>query len=374
MDYDVIIIGAGTAGMSAGYYLSERGQKVALIDAYDPPHSEGAHHGDTRIIRHAYGEGANYVSMALRASELWADLEEKANRKIFYNTGVLNIGTRDSDFLNNVIHTAEEFSLPVKIFSASEVNAKWRGFQLDDHLLGCFESGSGVLLSEEAIRAYRELALHHGATLYWNTMAEKIEVTEANVKVSFNGEHITGKNLLITTGKGTNKVLSLLDVELPLTPTRKTFSWFDSSEDLYHPGVFPAWSYDDGKQTLYGFPSIEQAGLKIGRHDGGIPVNPENELEGFGTHPEDKNDVMNFVNKHFSEPGNHKSGKVCTYTNSPDGDFIIDRLPRYSNIVVASGFSGHGFKFGSVFGEILSQMIVDGSPELDISSFSLARF
>src|SRR5690625_1156749 len=118
MHYDAVIIGAGTAGMSTGYFLSALGKKAALIDAFDPPHSEGSHHGDTRIIRHAYGEGENYVAMSLRAGELWTDLEKQSNKKIFYNTGVLNVGTRGSSFIQNVINSAEKFTLPIKVMKA----------------------------------------------------------------------------------------------------------------------------------------------------------------------------------------------------------------------------------------------------------------
>ncbi|MFD1608196.1 N-methyl-L-tryptophan oxidase [Oceanobacillus luteolus] len=374
MDFDVVIVGAGTAGMAAGYFLSKRGKRVALIDAYDPPHTEGSNHGETRIIRHAYGEGSHYVSMALRASELWGELEQEVDRKIFYNTGVLNIGTKDSAFLKNVITTADTFNLPVEVLSAEEVNNRWPGFKLEKNLVGCFEKTSGVLLSEEAIRAYRELSLKYGAILLSNAKIEKMIVNDSKVEVRLDGKKINGNQLLITAGKGTNHVLSLLGLELPLTPLRKTFSWFQTNEEIYNAAVFPAWTFDDGNQTYYGFPSIEKSGFKIGRHDGGMPVDPLKSLDKFGQHPADQSDVTDFAEKHFSSLGPHNIGKVCTYNMTPDGDFIIDRLPNYSNIFVASGFSGHGFKFGSVIGEILSQMMIDKDTDLDITPFALSRF
>ncbi|MFA1820823.1 N-methyl-L-tryptophan oxidase [Virgibacillus oceani] len=303
-----------------------------------------------------------------------AGLEEQAQIKVFYNTGILNIDTRDSDFLQNVIASANKFSLPVEILSAKEVNERWQGFDLHDNLIGCFESTSGVLLSEEAIMAYRELTLKNDAILYSDTKVEKIDVKDSIVEVSFNDKKISADNMLITAGKGTNKILSLLSLELPLTPIRKTFSWFNSNENIYNSTVFPAWSYDDGNQTYYGFPSIDNAGIKIGRHDGDIPVDAANPLEAFGSYPIYKHDVLNFTQKHFSHLGIHKLGRVCTYTNSPDGDIIIDRLPSNNNIFVACGFSGHRFEFGSVIGEILSQLMLDGFSALDISAFSLSRF
>lgn len=76
----------------------------------------------------------------------------------------------------------------------------------------------------------------------------------------------------------------------------------------------------------------------------------------------------------MSKVGKVKYGKTCFYSKTPDEDFIIDSHPDYDNIIIAAGFSGHGFKFGSVIGEILSQLVVKGKSELDISLFKISRF
>jgi N-methyl-L-tryptophan oxidase len=80
--YDVIIVGAGSMGMPAGYFLAREGFKTLLVDAFDPPHSSGSHHGDTRMIRHAYGEGKQYVPLVLRAQDLWHELESEVLRQV----------------------------------------------------------------------------------------------------------------------------------------------------------------------------------------------------------------------------------------------------------------------------------------------------
>lgn len=90
MNYDVIVIGAGSMGMAAGYFLSSSGKKVLLLDSFQPPHNKGSHHGETRIIRYAYGEGEEYVPFVLKSQELWNDLERVTKRQLFINTGVLN--------------------------------------------------------------------------------------------------------------------------------------------------------------------------------------------------------------------------------------------------------------------------------------------
>jgi len=148
--YDVVIIGAGLIGMAASYYLAKARKSVALVNSHNPSHTEGSHHGETRLIRHAYGEGEKYVPIALRSQELWHELEEETGFNVFENTGIFNIGTRNSAFIQNVIQSVNTFTLDTKVLIAREINEKWPGFQLPDHLMGCFERNSGILFSEKA--------------------------------------------------------------------------------------------------------------------------------------------------------------------------------------------------------------------------------
>ncbi|WP_017186336.1 N-methyl-L-tryptophan oxidase [Alkalibacillus haloalkaliphilus] len=372
--YDVAIIGAGSMGMAAGFYLAKENERVVLIDAFDPPHSEGSHHGETRLIRHAYGEGKSYVPMALRAQELWHELDRQVDEKLFDPTGVLNIGDKQSDFVKNVIESAKTHGLNLETLTADEVNERWEGFQLDNHLMGCYEPDSGVLMSERCIQAYRHLAFDAGAQFKFNEQIQKLETRDDEVTITLSNETIQAKKLIISAGKGTNQVLAHLNEQLPLNPTRKTFSWFQADEEFYHRDHFPGWAYDVDGQTFYGFPSIENQGVKLGRHDSGHALEDPMTLAPFGHYEDDLEDVTSQVKRIFKEPMSHDEGKVCTYTNTPDGHFIIDELPDYMNIYVACGFSGHGFKFSSVVGEILTQLTLHGRTPFNIEPFRLSRF
>jgi len=117
MDYDVIIVGAGSMGMAAGYFLAKEGKNVLMLDAFTPPHEEGSHHGDTRIIRFAYGEGASYVPFVKRAGELWQELESLTNESLFIQTGVVNIGEPTCAFIQNVEASAALNNLALERYS-----------------------------------------------------------------------------------------------------------------------------------------------------------------------------------------------------------------------------------------------------------------
>lgn len=373
--YDAIIIGAGSMGMAAGYYLAEQGKKTLLIDAYDPPHAHGSHHGETRIIRHAYGEGAEYVPLALKAQELWGELEEVSGKQLFLQTGVLNVGKADSPFMKNIIYSAKTYNLPVEVLQASEVMERWSGIKLPADYIGCFEKSSGVLKSETCIEAYKEQAIKKGADLLTYTEVLELQMDNGKAIVKTATNNYYGDALIICGGASADKLLATLGLTLPLKPTRKTFAWFHADEAIYSSENFPAFSFETEKGMYYGFPSIEQAGLKIGRHDGGgVEIQPGQSISPFGELAEDEGDVGQFLSTYMPLTDELKFGKTCTYTLTPDEDFIIDLHPDYANVAIAAGFSGHGFKFSSVVGKILSDLATKGKTEYNISPFSIKRF
>jgi N-methyl-L-tryptophan oxidase len=171
-------------------------------------------------------------------------------------------------------------------------------------------------------------------------------------------------------------MLSSVGIKLPLNPIRKTIAWYDADESLYGSDVFPTFLYDLPDSSMYyGFPSIGGAGLKVGRHDGGQSVSPDETNPVFGTYPEDAGDLASFLSQYM--PGSErklKHGAACMYTMTPDENFIIDVHPEHSHVAFAAGFSGHGFKFSSAVGEALGQLVTTGRAEQDLSLFSALRF
>lgn len=374
MDADVIVIGAGSMGMAAGYYLSLSGKKTLLLDAHKPPHDKGSHHGETRIIRYAYGEGKEYVPLVLRAKELWKDLEERTKKKLFIETGVINVGHKDCAFIKNTKLSAEKYNLPLEVLSPEAVNKKWPGLFIPEHFVGCYESTSGVLKCEDSIRAYHDLAVANGVSILTDRGVDDIVVKDDHVLVRSKDYTYKATSLIITAGAGTNKLLTKLGLCLPLEPVRKTFAWYEADESIFNQAIFPAFSFTTKNGTFYGFPSIEGAGLKIGRHDGGLPIDPQDTLDPFGSQAEDEGDLNGVLEKYMPKVDRLLYGKTCIYTNTPDEKFIVDQHPDHKHIYIAAGFSGHGFKFSSAIGQALSQWIVKGETEIDLSAFMIDRF
>ncbi|WP_342321126.1 N-methyl-L-tryptophan oxidase [Kosakonia sp. BYX6] len=370
MKYDLIIIGSGSVGAAAGYYATRAGLNVLMTDAHLPPHQEGSHHGDTRLIRHAYGEGEKYVPLVLRAQTLWEELAAESGEAVFERTGVINLGPADSAFLANVAHSAEQWKLTVEKLDAPSLMARWPEIRVPDDYIGLFETDSGVLRSELAIKTWIRLAEQAGCAQLFNCPVTALHHGEDGVSIDTPEGTFHGKKILVSAGTWVQKLLPAL----PIQPVRKVFAWFQADGRYSTKNNFPAFTGEmpNGDQ-YYGFPAEENE-LKIGRHNGGQLINDAQQRTPFGEEPGDGSECFGFLRQFLPGIGGCLYGASCTYDNSPDEDFIIDTLPDYPDTLVITGLSGHGFKFAPVLGEIASQFAQDKRTDVDLQPFALSRF
>ncbi|MDF2681815.1 MAG: methyltryptophan oxidase [Brevibacillus sp.] len=179
--------------------------------------------------------------------------------------------------------------------------------------------------------------------------------------------------LIVTAGSWTGSLLK--DLEIPLQPFRKTVVWYEADESVYGLGKFPSYFVDLPGDRFYGFPSMQGSGLKIGSHDAGVNVNPDQVNREFGSDPDDDGDLFTVAERFFPHVSNKLvRGQVCLVTWTPDHDFIIDRHPNHDHVLIVSACSAHGFKFASVVGEISAQLTLQGKTDFDLSPFALNRF
>ncbi|WP_010276069.1 N-methyl-L-tryptophan oxidase [Paenibacillus senegalensis] len=371
--YDVIIIGAGSMGMSAGYHLAQKGAATLMIDASDPPHQEGSHHGDTRLIRHAYKGGAAYIPLALRSHELWKQLEQIADTQLLVSSGVLNVADPDYYSFGSRPEDARAFGVSVEMLDAAEIGKRWPGWSLPEHFVGMYEPGAGYLFSERCIAAYRRAAMAAGAELLTRTQVVRIAAGGDHVAVTTNEKTYYAEKVLLSVGAWFAALKPF--ISLPVRPVRKAVGWFRAERSLYAATRFPGFTLHGSEGGYYGFPDLDGTGLKIGRHDGGKEWSPGEPWESFGSYHEDERDLRNVLESYMPQAaGQLQRGSVCKYEMTPDEHFIIDRHPEYANVLLAAGFSGHGFKFSSVVGEIAADLLTSGRSEFDLRPFALSRF
>lgn len=370
MNYDLIIVGSGSVGAAAGCYASHSGLKVLMIDKGYPPHDQGSHHGDTRLMRHAYGEGEKYVPLVLRAQKLWDALAETSGEKLFHRTGVINLGPADAPFIRNVASSAEKFDLKIETLDAAAVTARWPEITVPKDYVGLFEPDAGVLRSELAIETYINLAKQGGCAQLFNCEVTAIRHEGEGVTVVTTEGEYRGSKLLVSAGTWVTKLLP----DLPIASVRKIFAWHQADGRYSENNAFPAFTAEtpNGDQ-YYGFPA-EDNELKLGKHNGGQRIDAPEQRKPFGAVASDGADVFPFLRAFLPGIGCCLHGKACTYDNSPDDDFIIDTLPGHDNTLIITGLSGHGFKFASVLGEIACQFALGQKPAFDLSPFVLSRF
>jgi len=367
--YDIIIVGAGSMGSSAAYYASLDNKKILLIDRDNPPHSYGSHHGQTRLIRHAYAEGASYVPLALQAQALWNELQDKTKKPIFLKTGVLSIAHKDSSFINNIISSAKEYHLELDVYDYSKLQSKYPMINVPNDYIGALEVNSGVLFCENAIETYIKLAIENGVDLLPNATVTNIHSNNDLVNVYIDDSIYVSKSVIVCAGAHSSELLNKLDLNLPIQASRATFAWYEADEAVYNEAVFPGFSIETDEGIYYGFPSINQEGLKVGKHY--CEPMPIEKMHDFDE--KDQKMLSDFIAKYFKGDITFKQGKQCIYTMSEDEAFIIDRHPNHHNIIIAAGFSGHGFKFASAIGLKLYQL-TQGLSVKNIEAFKLERF
>ncbi|WP_348260907.1 N-methyl-L-tryptophan oxidase [Telmatobacter sp. DSM 110680] len=376
MSRDVIVLGLGAMGSAAALHLAERGKRVLGIEQFSAAHDQGSSHGGSRMIRQAYFESPHYIPLVLRAYELWRKLERDSGKRLLHITGGLNIGSRDGELVRRTIAAAEQHAIPFEVVEGSAIS---RRFPVVAPLTGdaaVHETNAGYLLPEECIRAHLALASHAGAELLfeetvlsWNAEGDGVEVRTS--KGTYSAEH-----LLITAGPWANQALHEI---FPLRVTRQVMAWIQPTTGVrpFLPESFPVFLCEDldGGFPGYGFPAIDgpAGGIKAAIHGSDWQCSPESvDRE---VHQADVRRIVEQLRVRMPAlDGEVVRAKTCMYTMSPDEHFVIGLHPRFSSCTVACGFSGHGFKFASVVGEILADLATKGSTSHPISLFSPQRF
>lgn len=338
------IVGLGVMGSAAAWSLARRGAKVVAYERFTPAHDKGSSHGLTRVIRKAYFEHPAYVPLVLRAYELWAELERETGTTLYRKTGALMIGLPDSPIVRGSLASAREHGLPHRMLSTSDLRARHPFMTFRDGEVALEEFDAGVLLAEDAVKAFQAAAVRRGAELRFETA----------------GAIDPSRKTIVTAGAW----LSDLVPGLPLKIERQAIFWFDT------PDPVPLFVWDRDGQPFFTIPDVHGHGLKCGFHHGGEIVAAET------VHREIRREDVDTLRARLRETvpsldREPRRSSVCLYTNTPDENFIVGER---NGVIVGSPCSGHGFKFAPVIGEILGDLATSGVTRHPIDLFRPDRF
>ena len=368
----VIVLGGGTMGSAAAWALGKRGVRSLVLEQYRHVHTLGSHGGKTRIIRHAYAESPDYVPLVQSADALWQELEGQTGEQILHRTGGLDLAAPGFRHAQDARTSAEQFGLPFEWLTGAEVRHRWPVWSVDDNWEACFSLQAGYLSVEPALHAMAAAARQGGVIIREEEQVQRWEVDGAGVRVETDRATYTADRLIVAAGAWSGQLLAGLG--MPLTVLRKTLWWFQLDDPTpFAPERFPVFITESHAGEIYGFPADQEGRLKVAAHSGGEPTDPQTVER--KTRPGEHRDVLATAQRLLKGiPDQVVESAVCLYTMTPDTDFIVDRIPASPQVVVAAGFSGHGFKFATAIGECLADLALDPMvtplPRLALSRFS----
>ncbi len=368
--FDSIVVGVGGMGSAALLHLARRGQRVLGLERFAVPHTLGSSHGVTRIIRLAYYEDPSYVPLLRRAYELWRELEQGAGEQLLHLTGSIDAGP---EIFEGSLRSCEEHDLPHQVLTSAELARRYPAYRLPAETDVLLQPDGGFLLPERCIVAHVEQAQALGAVLHTGERVLGWEPHGDGVRVESEHGRYEADRLVLCAGAWSETVARL--VPGLVAAERQVLGWFAPLEpELFAPPRFPVFNLVVPEGRYYGFPVFGIPGFKVGRyHHLGEVVDPDEHDR--STRPEDESLLRSFVERYFpAGAGPATSLETCLFENSPDEHFLLDAHPDCAQAIVAAGFSGHGFKFCSVIGEIVAELALGGTTRHEIDFLRLARF
>lgn len=371
--YDVIVLGLGGMGSATLFHLARRGLRVLGLERFDLLHEHGSSHGLTRIIRLAYWEHPTYVALLRRSYELWRELEGLANERLLHITGSVDAGPPGSSVFKGALRSSELHGLPHEVLNGAELHQRFPGYRLPRDMQCLYQPDGGFLLPERCNVAHVAQALAKGAETHFREPVLEWGLTSRQVWVRTSKARYEAGRLVICAGPWADKLVP--ELHGLAVPERQVLAWLQPRRpEHFLPDTFPVFNLEVDDGRYYGFPSFLVPGFKFGKyHHLGEKV----DADAVNREPEPRDEALlrAFATRYFPEgAGATLMLKSCLFTNSPDRHFILDLHPSYPEVAIAAGFSGHGYKFCSVVGEIMADLAQHGETGHDIGFFRLGRF
>jgi len=370
-EYGAVVVGIGGIGGAAAYWLARRGVDVLGLEQYELGHERGASQDHSRIIRRSY-HTPGYVEAAGRAYEAWSALEEDSGERLIIRTGGLDLWPADAAIpLEDYTTSMSACGVAFEELDAAEVMDRWPQWKLDDEVRCIFQADAGIAPAATCNAAHRRMAAARGAELIERSLVTSIRSLEGAVEVVAEGRTIRAGHVVVAADAWTNGLLEPLGVRLPLTILREQVTYYASPRpEDFAPDRFPVWIWMDDP-SFYGFPVYGEAGPKAAQDCGGKPTTAQG--RSFKPDPEESARVDAFVAEHLpGAMGPPIAVKTCLYTLTPDRDFVLGAVPGHPRVLTALG-AAHGFKFASLFGRILADLVLDGRTDVDLEPFRFDR-
>ena len=368
----IAVIGLGAMGSAALCQLARRGVRAMGIDQFEIGHDRGSSHGETRMIRLAHFERPSYVPLMHRAYVLWHELEDIVRQRLLHITGIAEIGAPTGDMVRGT-RSGANADVPCEVLDAASFMRRYPVFKIPETFVAIFQPDGGFIEASKALAANLAVAKEHGAAVRTGEKVIAIEPAGAGVKVVTDCGVIASDFAIVAAGPWLSGLFP--ELRLPLKVTRQVIGWFEPRQpEQFAAERFPAFMFESEYGQHYGFPAYGDKGIKFAKHHHfGEAVDADSYERTVSV--QDEAAIRAPLAQYLpATNGPLCATETCLYSLTPDNTFIIDRLPGFPQIVVASPCCGHGFKFSPVVGEILADLVTRGATDHDITQFRLSRF
>lgn len=378
--FDIAVVGLGALGASTLWHLSKTGKKILGIDQFSPPHTMGSSHGETRITRLAVGEGMDFVPIVKRSHEIWKEIEGITGNKIMSTTGglLLDSGGKtwskhgSEGFFQRTVQFAQKSNILHEVFDAKELKKRFSEFNLEKTGKVYFEPGAGFVSPELAISTQLQLAGQNNAIIKTHTKVYGVRpISGGGVSIETNQGVFEAGRVVISAGPWVKDFLPDF-AKTKFKICRQILHWIPIGANHFQMGNTPVFMWGFGENAedfIYGFPSLDGKSIKVASESFIERNHPDTVSRDVS-----EQEQVEFLNTKIDGRLNHIQNrvllsKVCLYTVTDDSYFVVDEMPDFSEVVIASACSGHGFKHSAGLGEAISDSLVGNEPRIDLQPF-----
>lgn len=376
--YDCVVVGAGIIGSSTAYHLAKQGKRILLLEQFFLPTTRGSSGGQSRIIRKSYNQ-LHYGQMLVDAYDIWRTIEKESGEELYVKTGLLNVGRPDAQDVVEKRASLDLVKEPHEVLSSRQLKSRYPTLTYPDDFIGTLEYGGGILKAGKCVAVIQSLVKKYGGEIRDGTKMTDILQERDHIIVSTTAGNFQARKIIITAGPWAGKILEALGLHLPITPMSIPVFYWRSKDPQQHKvkNDFPVIVHRSSEGIAYLIPSLEYPGMcKVAIHQNTPKYcDPDSRNAVSDQHEQYREVVVNYIRKYL--PGLEDTPSIveyCMYTKSEDVDFILDSHPQNKNILIATGFTGHGFKLAPSVGKLMAEMAIGSKPSYDATPFRISRF
>jgi glycine/D-amino acid oxidase-like deaminating enzyme len=342
----VVVVGGGIFGVTASLALRARGLDVQLFES-ELPHPLAESTDISKVVRMDYGADEDYTALGEQALRGWRRWNAAWSRPLFHETGVTFLSRAPMqpggfEYESYVMLTRRGHAL--ERLDADDIAARFPAWQHGACVDGYFNPHGGWAESGAVV-----------AELAREAEARGVEIVRARVASL---DEVAADLVLVCAGSWVPLLVPELAPVLRAVG-QPVFHLRPVEPSLFEAVRFPVFGADISRTGFYGFPVNRDGIVKIANHGIGVTIAPGDERPAVTAAHEDALRAMLSETFPALEDAPIVARRLCVYCDTADESFWIARAPSRANVVVATGGSGHAFKFAPVLGEIIAAITLD---------------